>query len=301
MKRRILTIDGGGIKGIIPAVVCVAIENHTGKKINEIFDLISGTSTGTILGAGLAMGIPAQVMLDMYMEFGEEIFTERVRWFRPWQYITKPKYYQKYIKKHLNDNYGNDTLITDISETKFMCAAYDAVKQDYEFFTSWQDRYSDRKLVDVVLYSMSAITYFGKSIDKNHNAVYTDGAMELYNSTPLMAAIETPKLGWGDDENYILNLGCGETKTKTLDFDEVSKWNNLDQVFKIYLPKRVKLINNLKDQTLNSSITPNHILEKLDPIIEGRLTSLDEVSNSKELYRVGEIIAENVVNLEVLK
>lgn len=301
MKRRILTIDGGGIKGIIPAAVCVAIESHTGKKINEIFDLISGTSTGTILGAGLSLGIPAQVMLDMYMEYGNEIFTKRSRWWRPWEYITTPKYNNTYIIKYLNEYYGADTHITDINETKFMCAAYDAIKEDYEFFTSWQDRYSNYKLVDVVLYSMSAITYFGKSIDIMHNAVYTDGAMELFKSTPLMAAIETPKLGWKDDDNYILNLGCGTPQTIPLTFGDVKKWNNIDQILKIYLPKRVKPIDKLKETVLNSEITPNYTLEKIDPIIDNRLDALDKVSNSAELLRVGELAAMNVVKLETLK
>jgi hypothetical protein len=301
MKRKILTIDGGGIKGIIPAAICVAIEEYTGKPINEIFHLISGTSTGTILGAGLSMGIPAQVMLDMYMNYGEEIFTKRVRWFRPWQYITKPKYNRKYILKYLNRYYGGDTYITDICKTNFMCAAYDVIKQDYEFFTSWQSRYSDRKLVDIVLYSMSAITYFGKSIDKSHNAIYTDGAMELFNSTPLTAAIETPKLGWGNDDNYILNLGCGELIDEDLKFKDVEKWNNIGQVLKIYLPKRVKAINKLKETALKSPIIPHHSFEKIDPIIGEHLMSMDKVSNSAELLRIGELAARNVVNLEVLK
>lgn len=301
MKRRILTIDGGGIKGIIPAAICVAIEKYTGKPINKTFDLISGTSTGTILGAGLAMGIPAQVMLDLYMNSGSKIFTKRVRWFRPWEYATKPKYDSKYILQCLNKCYGKDTRITEIISTNFMCAAYDAIKQDYEFFTSWQNRYNDRKLVDTVLYSMSAVTYFGKVVDKLHHAIYTDGAMDLFNSTPLTAAIETPKLGWGDDDNYILNLGCGELADKELKFNDVKKWKNIRQVFKIYLPKRIKLINKLKETALISVITPHHSFEKIDPIIGKHLMPMDKVSNSKELLRIGELAAQNVVNLEILK
>ncbi len=301
MKRRILCIDGGGIKGIIPAAVCVEIERQTGKKINELFDLISGTSTGTILGAGLALGIPAQVMLDLYMVYGEEIFTKRIRWFRPWQYITKPKYYIEYIERHLIDNYGADTCITDINQTKFMCAAYDAIKKKYEFFTSWQDRYADRNLVDVVLYSMAAITYFGKCNDPKHNAVYTDGAMGLFNSTSVSAAIETPKLGWGEDDRYILNLGCGQGFYKEGDYESVSKWNNIDQIIKIYLPKEIRAANELKRAALNSPITPNIRIEVLDPEMERGLLSLDNYRNASALLKVGQEIAKNAVNLEVLK
>ena len=52
-KRRILSIDGGGIRGIIPAMVLKHIEQRTGKRIATMFDFIAGTSTGGILALGL--------------------------------------------------------------------------------------------------------------------------------------------------------------------------------------------------------------------------------------------------------
>lgn len=301
MKKRILTIDGGGIRGIIPAVICVEIEKQTGKKINELFDLISGTSTGTILGAGLAVGIPAQDILNMYIKHGEEIFTKRTRWYRPWQYITKSKYYKKYINELLNKNYGEDTKITDINKTNFMCAAYDAISKKYEFFTSWQDRYSNRKLVDVALYSMSAIAYFGKSIDEENGAVYTDGAMGLYNSTPVSAAIETSKLGWDEDEKFILNLGCGEYYYKPNKMSDVKKWNNIDQIFNIYFSKEIAQINRLKESVLKSDITKDIFLETVDVELSKDLMEMDAVKNIESLYDIGVELAKKVVKLETLK
>ena len=50
----ILSIDGGGIRGIIPALVLREIERRTEKKISEVFDLVAGTSTGGILALGLS-------------------------------------------------------------------------------------------------------------------------------------------------------------------------------------------------------------------------------------------------------
>ena len=50
-----LSIDGGGIRGIIPAMVLAEIEEHTGRPVAETFDLIAGTSTGGILALGLTM------------------------------------------------------------------------------------------------------------------------------------------------------------------------------------------------------------------------------------------------------
>jgi uncharacterized protein len=51
----ILSIDGGGIRGIIPAMILCEIESKTKKSISELFDLMAGTSTGGILVGGLSM------------------------------------------------------------------------------------------------------------------------------------------------------------------------------------------------------------------------------------------------------
>jgi len=80
--RNILSIDGGGIRGVIPAALLTHIEAKTGKRIAEMFDMIVGTSTGGILAAGLAVegakGKPkytAQELLDLYVDQGRTIFT----------------------------------------------------------------------------------------------------------------------------------------------------------------------------------------------------------------------------------
>jgi uncharacterized protein len=52
--RKILSIDGGGIRGVIPAVVLAEIEHRTGRPIAQTFDLVAGTSTGGILALGLS-------------------------------------------------------------------------------------------------------------------------------------------------------------------------------------------------------------------------------------------------------
>ena len=56
-KRKILAIDGGGIKGAFPAAFLAAVEETTGKRIADYFDLIAGTSTGGIVALGLGLGL----------------------------------------------------------------------------------------------------------------------------------------------------------------------------------------------------------------------------------------------------
>ena len=76
---KILSIDGGGIRGIIPAKILALAEeelNRTGKtgKIADYFDLICGTSTGGIIAIGLALGMPASEILSFYLDHASLIF-----------------------------------------------------------------------------------------------------------------------------------------------------------------------------------------------------------------------------------
>ena len=78
---KILSIDGGGIRGIIPAIVLAEIERRTGRPTAQLFDLVAGTSTGGILALGLTIpkttGAPlytARSLAEMYEREGSRIF-----------------------------------------------------------------------------------------------------------------------------------------------------------------------------------------------------------------------------------
>lgn len=72
---RILSLDGGGIRGIIPASALVALEQQMGKPVRECFDYLAGTSTGALIAAAAAAGLPASRILEIYTTRGSEIFT----------------------------------------------------------------------------------------------------------------------------------------------------------------------------------------------------------------------------------
>ena len=87
---RILSIDGGGIRGIFPAAILADLEYKylDGEAVTEYFDLITGTSTGGILALGLAAGLKASELLGLYMKRGRESFPpERRIWRKILQYI----------------------------------------------------------------------------------------------------------------------------------------------------------------------------------------------------------------------
>lgn len=72
--KRILSIDGGGIRGIIPLCALVELEKQTGKLTRDVFNMVAGTSTGAIIAAAVGIGMTAQKTLDLYQTLGSRIF-----------------------------------------------------------------------------------------------------------------------------------------------------------------------------------------------------------------------------------
>jgi len=112
--RRLLSIDGGGLCGLIPAEALIEIEKQlddlTGdpQPLCNRFDLIGGTSTGAILAAGIALGMKAADLRDFYLEFGPDIF-DKVFWPKRFWH----KYPSAPIEKHLKDKFGATTTLGD--------------------------------------------------------------------------------------------------------------------------------------------------------------------------------------------
>jgi patatin-like phospholipase/acyl hydrolase len=75
-RRYLLSVDSGGIRGIIPAVALVKLESTTGKLTRDTFSFVAGTSTGAIIAAAIAAGVPATRILDFYLNRTREIFTQ---------------------------------------------------------------------------------------------------------------------------------------------------------------------------------------------------------------------------------
>lgn len=104
--KRILSIDGGGIRGIIPALALQTLEEVTGKHVQDMFDMFVGTSTGGIIALALARGkSPAQIV-DLFEQRGAEIFSKP--WF--WLGITGPKYSADGIERVLREELGEGLL-----------------------------------------------------------------------------------------------------------------------------------------------------------------------------------------------
>lgn len=97
-RRYLLSIDGGGIRGIIPAIALAKLESTTGRRTRETFSLVAGTSTGAIIAAAVAAGVPADRIRQLYVERSSEILTRR-----PWNLLKRIFSGSMYSTRKLHD------------------------------------------------------------------------------------------------------------------------------------------------------------------------------------------------------
>jgi patatin-like phospholipase/acyl hydrolase len=99
MRRRyLLSIDSGGIRGIIPAVALVKLEKTTGKLTRETFSFVAGTSTGALIATAIAAGLPAAQILDLYLNRAGALFTRY-----PWTALKRIFFGSMYSTQEFHD------------------------------------------------------------------------------------------------------------------------------------------------------------------------------------------------------
>jgi patatin-like phospholipase/acyl hydrolase len=76
-KKLLLSIDGGGLRGILPVCMLESLEAQTGKAARDVFSFAAGTSTGSVIVSGIAAGIPAKDMLEFYLQRSGDVFPKR--------------------------------------------------------------------------------------------------------------------------------------------------------------------------------------------------------------------------------
>jgi patatin-like phospholipase/acyl hydrolase len=107
--RKILSIDGGGIKGVFPAAFLADIETTLPQGVSSYFDLIVGTSTGGIIALGLGLGLTAAQILDFYRQHGPKIFKGN-RFVLTVKQALWRKYSNEQLRRALEQTFGNRKL-----------------------------------------------------------------------------------------------------------------------------------------------------------------------------------------------
>lgn len=228
---KILSIDGGGIRGIIPAKFLVELEDElkkkSDKKLYEHFDLICGTSTGAILAIGISLGIPAKELLNFYKENASLIFPK-------WYYKVLPSqsralltsyYSNKELRKKLLEIYstangGVPPIIKDL-KTKICIPTFNGGMGEINVFKTKHhpDYTRDYKLPahEVALSSASAPVYFpphsfsySNQYGEGKNINMIDGGIFANNPTLIGILEATEKLNQSFSSLRIVSLGTGK-------------------------------------------------------------------------------------------
>jgi patatin-like phospholipase/acyl hydrolase len=319
-KFRILSIDGGGLKGVVPLQVIKEIEKITKQPIHKTFDLVAGTSTGGLLTCalllrdeGTVVGNKRKYTLDeiqeLYVKKGKDIFPNyrHLNWFymhsRKW---IRPMYFTKKYDIILKQ-YFSDYRITSCLKPIYI-SSYDIHRNIPLIFTTRNATATDEKnskLVDICRATSAAPTYFPTyTFNYNkENVVCIDGGL-IMNNPAIGAFIEV--LGNSSYKHYkkenrsleiadisILSLGTG-ISSKQYSSEKSKVWGRLQWIKKIIDITLGAPVNLVSDQlaTLykSMSLEKNYLRinveidKKYSEMDDSRLTTMEyllEVANSK--------------------
>lgn len=269
-RFRILALDGGGIKGAFSAAALATLEETTGCRCVDHFDLISGTSTGGIMAIGLGLGLSAREIVKFYQERGPVIFPNTSLVQRGLasvkQVLWGPKLSGDVLRDQLSHVFGDRKF--GESKTRLLIPTYDAIGgRLFLMKTAHHERFQydvDALAVDVALATSAAPTYFKAAAFPSHeHASYVDGG--VWANCPAMAALveAVSFLNVPLDDIDILSIGTTTTPFSIADHAEsgAAEWN-------------IGLVNLMFEGQVEASFKQASLLTK------GRLHRLDSTVSS---------------------
>ncbi len=215
--KTILSVDGGGVRGIIPLACLARLEAERGKPCHEIFNMVAGTSTGSVIAAGIALGMSARAILNLYRSLAQEAF-QRLPWWKILFNLGNHRYSNAFIGEVL-DRVGADIPLNQLPVDVLITAkntqsgSTDFLVRDNPVNASLWGTLS---LKDAVLASVAAPTYF-----PSHSAtvlgkeyVWTDGGVGVAGNPCYQAAVEALHFGAGQykaGDTLLLSFGTGRS------------------------------------------------------------------------------------------
>jgi uncharacterized protein len=223
-RYSVLAVDGGGIRGIIPARVLEEIEHHFGRPISELFDLVAGTSTGGIIALGLTKPragtttpeFSAGELCKLYEDHGKEIFSRSI-WRRAGTVagLAGVKYSARPLEELLDERFG-DTLLSD-ALVDVCIPAYDLSAPSSYFFKRLYARETrwDVKMSLVGRATSAAPTYFDPAQLPGDHALVDGG---VFANNPAVSAYadaldiiaDHPETFAEDTEIQVVSIGTGQ-------------------------------------------------------------------------------------------
>lgn len=240
--KRLLSIDGGGIRGVMAAAILARIEEDLQsydprlKSLSDFFDLIGGTSTGSILAAGLAKGMSAKELCDIYKDIGGRIFQHRcpARWPIIGNLFTK--YNPRNLEDELEKNFSDLTIGSQELKTKLSIITKNVTLGRVNVFSNIENNPLFQedphvKLRDIIRASAAAPTFFPPHTFKIDHQSYEfiDGGVSMYNNPSFQVFLQATQPEWGlnwpsDVDNLLLvSIGTGFSDAP-LNYGEASKY-----------------------------------------------------------------------------
>jgi len=286
---RILSIDGGGIRGIYPATLLQLLQERL--RINPLdqFDLIAGTSTGAIIAAGLACGKSPVEIADLYRGKGTRIFQDKRNSFYPGRF--KPGFHSLYertqLDELLNEELGERTL-GDITKPLIIPATDVSTGGVYVFKSRYSDEFTrdmDTRVKDAVAASCSAPTFFDPA--KVGNYLLADGGVWANNPALIAIADAQYRLNTPLSQIRVLSLGTGQSDVAygtsiKRNWGLLNGWKGSKEFINFLLTLQSQAINNycrlmLQDTLLRLDFTTDNPLPLDDPnIIPDLVTKADK-------------------------
>jgi patatin-like phospholipase/acyl hydrolase len=227
--KKILALDGGGIRGMIAVEVLGAIENLLREKLKkgpefvlaDYFDFVAGTSTGAIIAAGISLGMKVNTIRGFYINNGREMF-DKASVLKRFRY----KYEDDKLAEKMQEIFGKDTTLgSEKLGTVLMMVMRNATTDSpWPISNNPLAKYNDRNRPDcnlklplwrLVRASTAAPVYFPPEVIQvgKHEFVFVDGGVTTYNNPAfqafLMATLEPYKMNWPAAENKLLVVSIG--------------------------------------------------------------------------------------------
>jgi hypothetical protein len=228
--KKILALDGGGIRGILSVEILAKIENLLREKLGkdekfvlaDYFDFIAGTSTGAIVAACLSWGMTVDRIRNFYLENGKEMFDKASLLERYYRH----KFDSEKLSARLRDEFGAETTLgSDKLGTLLMMVLRNAsTDSPWPVSNNPAGKFNDRGLLDcnlnlslwqLIRASTAAPTYFPPEVIQmgDKEFIFVDGGITMYNNPSfqafLMATIEPFNLNWPTAEDKILVVSVG--------------------------------------------------------------------------------------------
>jgi predicted acylesterase/phospholipase RssA len=285
---RILSLDGGGLKGLFTAKLLAELERDLDVQIGDYFDLITGTSTGAIIALGVAFRVPASDILRFYRDKGPAIFDA------PSFGIISTRYSAEPLRAALTEVFGEMTL--GDSSNRLVIPAFNLQRREVKLFKT---RHSPRflrdwkmKAVDVALASAAAPTYLPAFVDESL-IKYVDGGIWA-NNPSLVGVIEAMTV-LGVDRSNVNLLSIGTTR-EVVRMDAIrgnagrARWAS--QVSEVFIGADSVAVESMCEHLLrddpNEDSTRNY---RINPYVAAGEFQLDRVS--EELIALGAREAEH--------